>query len=175
MRSLPIILLLLLQAGLAGAQADNFPAGWTGHWKGELQWFRQGKTDPQKVNMELHIQPGDSIDTYTWQIIYGSAAEDNRPYILKPVSTSAGHWRIDERNGIVLDQFWVGNRFCGAFTVQGNTILNSYQKTGDQLVVEFYSLPAKPLVTTGNGTDESPKVDSYRISGFQRAVLTKVN
>lgn len=174
MRPFLLLFMLLLTPSLF-AQTSNFPADWTGHWKGELQWFKTGKDEPQKVNMELHIQPGDSTGTFTWQIIYGAATEDNRPYLLKPVNPAAGHWQIDERNGIVLDQFFVGNRFCGAFTVQNSTIINNYQLTGDKLVVEFYSLAAKPLGTTGSGTEDSPKVDSYRVGSFQQAVLTKVN
>lgn len=175
MRSLSFFTLFLFFCLQLKAQNNNFPAGWVGHWKGELQWFKTGKAEPQKVNMELHIQPGDSTNSYTWQIIYGSATEDNRPYILKPKDPATGHWQIDERNGIILDQFWVGNRFCGAFTVQNNTIINNYQLVDGKLEVEFYSMGAKPLVTTGNGTEDSPKVDSYRIGSFQKAVLTKVN
>lgn len=175
MRSFYITVCFFLHAIMLKAQQREFPESWTGHWKGELQWFRTGKPEPQKVNMELHIQKGDSAGTYTWQIIYGSVTEDNRPYILKAVDTAAGHWQIDEMNGIILDQYRVGDRFSGAFTVQGNTIVNSYHLSGDKLVVEFYTITAKPIAVTGNGTEESPKVDSYRVGGFQQAVLSKVN
>lgn len=161
--------------GLSHSQDHAFPQTWVGHWKGELQWFKTGRAAPQQVPMELRIQPGDSAGTYTWQILYGKAGEDNRPYLLKPVDKAAGHWVIDERNGIVLDQFWVANRFCGAFTVQQNTIVNIYHIEDGRLVVEFYSLGAKPLNTTGEGTADSPHVDSYRIGSYQKAVLRKMN
>lgn len=175
MRSLSLLVIFIFFSLLVKAQSNSFPESWIGNWKGELRWYKTGKAEPQKVNMELHIQPGDSTGIYTWQIIYGSAAEDNRPYLLKPKDTAVGHWQIDERNGIVLDQFWVGNRFCGAFTVQNNTIINNYQLVNGKLEIEFYSVGAKPLATTGSGTEDSPKVDSYRIGSFQKAVLTKVN
>lgn len=155
------------------AQTSDFPGKWIGNWKGELQWFKTGKPEPQKVNMELRIQPGDSSGNYTWHLIYGSAAEDSRPYILKVKDSAAGHWVIDELNGIVLDQFWVGGRFCGAFTVQNSTIISNYWTDGDNLLVEFFSAGAKPLVTTGKGTDDSPKVDSYKIGSYQKAVLKR--
>ncbi len=158
----------------ATAQTTSFPDSWVGNWKGELEWFRAGKTEPQKVNMELRIQPGDSTGNYTWQIIYGSSAEDNRPYLLKAKNTANGHWVIDELNGIVLDQFWVGNKFCGAFTVSGNTIVNNYWIENDTLMIEFYSLQAKPINTTGNDTEDSPKVDSYSIKSYQKAVLQRI-
>lgn len=155
------------------AQSSSFPESWAGSWKGELQWFKAGKADPQKVNMELHIRPADSAGQFTWQIVYGTASEDNRPYILKPRDAATGHWVIDERNGIVLDQFWVGEKLCGAFTVQNATIVNSYWIEDDKLMIEFFSLGAKAMVTTGNGSNESPKVDTYKIGSYQKAVLKR--
>lgn len=153
------------------AQQANFPATWAGVWKGELQWFKGNAREPQKVHMELRIAATDTAGQYTWQLIYGDSAQDNRPYILMPKDTAAGHWVVDERNGILLDQFMRGGRFCGAFTVMGTTILNSYEVQGDTMTVEFYSYASKAITESGNGTDESPKVDSYRMAGFQKALL----
>ncbi len=174
MRSLLILILFAFVSSVATAQS-SFPESWIGNWKGELQWFRTGTTEPQKVNMELRIQKGDSAGNYTWHLIYGSVSEDSRPYILKAKDAAKGHWVIDELNGIVLDQFWVANKFCGAFTVQNNTIVNNYWIQDGKLMIEFYSLGAKPLVTTGLGTEESPKVDSYRVGSYQKAILSRIN
>jgi hypothetical protein len=154
------------------AQPGNFPKAWEGNWKGELQWYRTGKAEPQKVNMELRIHPTDSA-AWTWQIIYGKETEDNRPYQLLQKDTAGVHWVIDEKNGIVLDQYWVANRFCGAFTVMNNTILNSYWMEKDKLMIEFFSLGAKPVTTSGKGTEESPSVDSYRIGSYQKVILKR--
>lgn len=155
------------------AQTRSFPKEWEGNWKGELQWYKTGKNEPQKVNMELRIHPADSINTWTWQIIYGSESEDNRPYNLIMKDTSGIHWVIDEKDGIILDQYWVGNKFCGAFTVQNSTIINSYWMEKNKLLVEFYNVSAKPIATTGKGTEDSPKVDSYKIGSYQKATLTR--
>jgi hypothetical protein len=173
MRTLVILLLTAFQFQASG-QAGNFPRDWLGTWKGQLQWFKTGTAKPQQVQMELRIAAGDSAGTYHWHLQYGAAGADSRPYLLKPVDAEKGHWVIDERNGIVLDQFWVGNRLCGAFTVQNNTIINSYQVEDGKLQVEFYSLPAKPLQSSGLGTDDSPKVDSYRVGSYQKALLERV-
>ena len=151
----------------------TFPGSFIGHWKGTLEWFQQGKTLPQKVKMQLVIQPADSANTYTWQIVYGDKGEDNRPYILRPVDTAKDHWQIDERNGIILDQYFIANRFTSAFTVQTTTIVNSYWREGEKLIIEFYGLTAKPVSTSGEGTDNSPKVDSYGIKSYQRAVMKR--
>lgn len=165
---------LFFNSILSTAQTKTFPQSWEGNWKGQLNWYQTGKKNPQKINMELRIHRGDSSGIWTWQIIYGSEAEDNRPYKLMRKDTSGIHWVIDEMNGIVLDQYWVGNKFCGAFTVGKSTIINSYWIENGKMMVEFYSISAKPVTTTGNGTEDSPAVDSYKVGSYQKAVLSKV-
>lgn len=152
----------------------SFPQDFTGKWKGTLEWHRSGAAQSQPVNMELYILPStDTAGQFTWHLIYGSATQDSRPYLLKPIDTAKGHWLIDELNGIMLDQFWVGNRFCGSFTVGNSTIVNSYYIENGQLIVEFIAYTAKPVAKTGKGSEDSPFVDSYTIKSFQRAVLKK--
>lgn len=164
---------LLLFAGISLNAQNKFPEDFTGKWKGKLHWHRNG-AEPQEVNMELYILPSkDSAGQYSWQLIYGTADTDNRPYILKPVDSAKGHWVIDEVNGIVLDQFWLANRFTGSFTVGTSTIVNSYYLQDGNLIVEFIAYSAKPSAKTGKGSEDSPFVDSYTIKSFQRAVLVK--
>ncbi|HEV7781177.1 MAG TPA: hypothetical protein VGO58_07905 [Chitinophagaceae bacterium] len=167
-----LIVVLFISVSVLG-QKDQFPGSWMGNWKGTLEWYKTGKEEPQKINIELRIAAGDSTGNYTWQIIYGAVGEDNRPYLLRSKDAAKNHWVIDELNGIVLDQFWVGKRFCGAFTVAGNTIVNNYWMEDGKLLVEFFSIAAKPIVTTGNGTEQVPNVDSYRVGSYQKAVLTR--
>ena len=168
-----VIIVAVLGSVSVAAQSKSFPKEWEGNWKGELQWYKTGKDEPQKVNMELRIHRADNINTWTWQIIYGSESEDNRPYNLIKKDTSGIHWVIDEKDGIILDQYWVGNKFCGAFTVQNSTIINSYWMEKNKLIVEFYNTSAKPVATTGKGTEDSPKVDSYKVGSYQKAILTR--
>ncbi len=155
-------------------QAQSFPSDFKGHWEGELHWFQPGKKDPKKVKMQLIIQPADS-GYYSWQLIYGEKDEDNRPYLLKPADTTGIHWVIDERNGIVLDQYWIGNRFTGAFTVQATTILNSYWLENGNLFAEFYALSSEPVSKTGGTSKDIPMVLSYASRSYQKAVLKKKN
>lgn len=168
-----LVLLTSLFSLAAASQSNSFPQSWEGNWKGELSWYKTGKNDPQQVKMELRIHPADSSTTWTWQIIYGTETEDNRPYQLIAKDSTKTHWLIDERNGIVLDQFWVGNKFCGAFTVMGNTIINNYWLENDNLMVEFFNIGKQPIATTGKGTEESPAVDSYAVRSYQKAVLQR--
>lgn len=158
--------------GSTAAPAQEFPGSFVGCWEGALLWYQAGK-EPRKVPMQLVVQPSDSAGQFTWRMVYGEQGADNRPYLLKPVDTARGHWVIDERNGIVLDQYWIGGRLTGAFTVQGTTIISSYGLQGAELVVEFQSMGSAPIHTTGGGAADIPPVDSYAVKGYQRAVLKK--
>ena len=155
------------------AQSNVFPLNWVGNWKGELLWYKGTAKEPQKVNMELRIHPTDSLNKYSWQIIYGSESKDNRPYSLIARDTAKGHWIINENNGILLDQFWIAGKFCGAFTVDSSTIVNNYWMENGKLMAEFYSISGKPIATTGKGTEDSPLVDSYKVATYQRAALLR--
>lgn len=156
---------------LAVAQSPAFPQGWQGKWKGTLNWFKAGADTAQQINMELHILPDDSINSWSWKIIYQTPQPDQRPYTLKLKDAAKKHWIIDEHNGIVLDQFFVGNKLCGSFSVGSSIINNCYQLTENKLTVEFYTTSVKAMNTTGLGTEESPSVNNYAIYGYQHAVL----
>ena len=174
---LSVLILFLVPSLHLAAQkkatgAGSFPSSWVGKWRGNMTWY-QGIQQRQGVQMELHILPADSTDQYTWRIIYGTGGQDNRPYILKPFNKERGHWLIDERNSIVLDQFLIGSRFCGTFTVEGNTIMNCYELQGDSLLVEFYNFQEKPIVITGGGDSTVPKVKTYGMRSHQRAILKR--
>jgi hypothetical protein len=172
LRFIPLSAALFFISNTLHAQKE-FPLSWLGNWKGELLWYQGNKTEPKKVNMELRIGRSDTSTGFSWQIIYGSVLEDNRPYTLRLVDSTKGHWIIDENNGIVLDQFWIANKFCSAFTVQTSTILNNYWMDNGRLYLEFFSFSAKPLGTTGKGDKEIPFVDSYKMNSYQKAVLER--
>jgi hypothetical protein len=155
------------------AQERAFPKPFIGNWKGQLQWMVAGKP-AQTFTMQLKIQPTDSLNQYTWQIIYGDDNKDNRPYILRPIDTSKGYWVVDERDGIVLDSYVHGNSIHGAFTVQGNTIVDNYRVENDTMFVEFFSIKLNDKKTTGKGTEEAPYVDSYGMDGYQIGPLTRM-
>lgn len=171
---LPSLFIMLFVSVSGFTQTVFNPKQWEGDWKGELLWYRTGKDVPQKVPMEIKIHSVDNKDSWTWQIIYGEKGEDNRPYFLKQADSAGIHWVIDEDNGIVLDQYWVAGKFSGAFSVMNSTIINSYWIEGDKLNVEFYTVSSNPVNTSGKGTDDSPKVDSYRMMGYQKATLKRV-
>lgn len=172
-----ITIIILIICGSSYAQNAFFPQSFIGNWKGTLTWTVPGKS-PQSFTMRLNIQPADS-GRYTWQIIYGdedpttSPKVDNRPYVLIPVDTAKGHWVVDERNSIILDSYWIANRFTGVFAVGGSTIFDAYWIDAEGLHVEFVTYNSKPLNTTGGTSKEIPPVESYQIKSVQRGVLKK--
>jgi len=151
----------------------SFPRSFLGNWKGQLQWIVAGKPT-QTFTMQLRIQPTDTANQYTWQIIYGDSGKDNRPYILRPIDTAKGHWVVDEKDGILLDSYVHGDCFHGAFTVQGNTIVDNYCIENGQMNVEFFSIKLSDKMQSGKGTGDTPFVDSYRIGSYQTGTLTRI-
>lgn len=153
--------------------AQDFPLNFIGHWVGELEWHQAGKSESKKVQMLLEVQPTDSAGKFTWRISYGGDHQDVRPYIIKRVDSTAGHWVIDEQNGIFLDYFWIGKRFTGSFTVLNSTLLNTFWLDGDSLVAEFYTFAAEPRRTSGKGSEDIPYVFSYLMKSSQKAILKR--
>lgn len=169
--------MVLLSASMSYAQSKKddvrFPEDWIGNWKGEISWSRFGNDTVRNFKMQLRIQPADSIGHYTWHIIYGDSSKDRRPYVMKPVANSKGHWLLDERNGIFIDHYYFAGKLSCAFTVQNTTIINNCWREGEKLIVEFYALSAKPVSTTGLNTEDSPIVNSYGVRSYQRAELRR--
>ncbi len=151
----------------------SFPESFIGHWKGTLNWYPNGG-EAKQVETQLIIKPTSTKNEYTWQIIYGAALQDNRPYLLKKKDTTGNHWLIDEVNGIVLDSYWLGNRFIGAFSVSGNMIVDNYWLQNDELHIEFISHNQNAISTSGGKDEDNPTVNSYRLGSYQKGVLKRI-
>lgn len=161
---------LLLPQGVFAQDAVPFPAAFAGSWKGELEWFPpQGAS--RKVPMQMRIAPTDS-GYYHWQLQYGSDGADKRAYALLPVDTASGHWRIDERNSILLDCWWKGNKLHSVFSMNQVTLLAAYWMEQGNLHIEFVSF-GKAAVTASGGVGLAPAVESFRVMSRQHAVLLK--
>lgn len=173
--SLMAILSLIFFADSNGQVKAEFPNGFTGHWKGKLNWVVAGQPTRQ-FTMQIKIR--ETVDTagwYHWHISYGDSVKDERPYILRPVDKNKGHWVIDEGNGIILDNYVFDNCLQGSFSVMNNTIINNYCVENEKMKVEFFTIRMADKKTSGMGSDESPTVDSYRMAGYQYGILEKVN
>lgn len=168
-----LLISFILSFSVSTKAQQSFPKSWEGKWRGQLKWYKTGNAEPKEVNMELRIHATDRDSVWMWQIIYGDETKDNRPYFLVCKDSAKVHWQINENNGIILDQFWVADKLSGAFTVQNSTIINNYWLEDDKLIVEFFSISAKPIASTGKGTNDSPTVDSFKVGSYQKAVLLR--
>jgi hypothetical protein len=174
------LFLLLFLSGVSStgiaqekSMVHSFPKDFIGNWKGSLAWHPTVK-EMQTVAMRLNIQPEAGHSVYSWQIIYGDALHDNRPYHLKPVDTSMGHWVVDENDGIMLDSYWIGNRFISTFSVQGNTITAVYWMEERAMHIEMISTKTLATRESGKGSEEVPTVQSFPVRSYQKAILYKV-
>ncbi|MEO0473426.1 MAG: hypothetical protein AAF206_27690, partial [Bacteroidota bacterium] len=116
-------------------QAQDFPQDWQGIWKGKLQIF-QNAAKVQEIDMELHIQPIDTSDNWTWTIVYKTEKEDRRGYELIVIDKATGHYQIDEKNSILLDGYVVENVFMSRFSVNSSLLQANYTHMGDHLRME---------------------------------------
>jgi hypothetical protein len=170
---LTIALLCAVSTNAQNSLANQYIAPWLGHWKGELVWQRSADS-VQTVEMHLIIAPLDSAGHYSWNLVYGAEQKDNRGYTLKPVDIERGQWIVDENNGIVIDQYLIGNCFTSAFEVMGNTIVDVFELKDDTMQVRFFSYSSQPSRVSGLGTEDIPTVNSYRMQSVQNVTLRKL-
>jgi hypothetical protein len=158
----------------------HFPRDYTGTWQGELSVYNAlGKA--MKVPMWIEIQPIDTSTQgrYTFGLVYGSKAQDWRPYEIMPVDTTKGIWRVDEKNSIQMESYAIGPKLLCWFVVEGTRILTTYERTANNTMwFEVVAGRESAISTTGNsqqGDETIPEVKTYPITGFQRALLRRVD
>lgn len=166
--------LILFSATLTG-QNEKFPQEWQGKWSGELVIYRYS-SPVDRIPMSLKIQEIDSSH-WTFHITYGSGDRKQlRPYELEVVDARKGHYRIDEKNGILLDAFLHGECLYERFSVAGNLLTNRLCNIEDTLYYEITAGSIKATSTTGGdiiNQDTIPEVKSYGIPSIQKAILSR--
>ncbi|RMG22153.1 MAG: hypothetical protein D6730_17060 [Bacteroidetes bacterium] len=152
----------------------SFPSDWEGQWQGTLHIFKAGADTAQQVAMALRLFPLDSTGHWQWHIIYGSGkARTVREYELVVQDSLKGHYLIDEKNGILLDSYLLGNSFCSLFEVGSSSLLVTYRLEGETLIFEVVAGKSEPLRQSG-GEGDIPPVQSYELSVKQCARLQRV-
>src|SRR5262245_20107069 len=100
--------------------------------------------------MELHVGPIEGKQAYTWRIIYGvDKKRQVRNYELLPEGDKPGHFKIDEKNGIVIDARLMGDAIYCYFKVNEVLVSAKYQRRGESLFVEIASVGLKEPRVTG--------------------------
>jgi hypothetical protein len=154
----------------------SFPATFEGVWKGPCVNRMRGGRE-LRFPMELHVapveSPGKGKGEWTWTIVYGEGERRQvRPYVLRPVDAKAGHWVVDERNGILIDAFVSGNALHSRFSVMGNVIDVTYRlRDGgfDVLLTTYGDTAAR----TSGGEGRIPEVEAFALKSVQSGRLTR--
>lgn len=147
------------------AQTSGFPKSWEGNWKGEVTIL--SANGDQKVPMSLIIQPIDSV-CWSWILHYEAPNQSPRKYELVQDKST---WKIDEKNGIVLPQQFLGNRMASSFSVGGSLLICYYWLQDNVLNMEIHAVPQEANSKTGANTEETQEVGSHFIGSFQIAKL----
>jgi hypothetical protein len=144
------------------------PKDLVGNWEGLMEHSSVGKGKTMRVSMQLNIAETKIANQYTYQMVY--ERQPPRNYLLKAVDVAAGHWQVDEQNGIVLDAYWVDGTMMDVFSTGGYTILTSTKREGRNLVWSLTTYETKTLTESG-GKGGEMVVSSNRILSVQKAVL----
>jgi len=170
----PIIAIVDEQGTLKDSTLLKFPGDWTGKWKGNLKIYA-AKGLEKIVPMELIIKPSENPSVHKWVIVYDSVP---RHYELVLRDSSKGIYSIDEKNGIDIMSYVLGNHFVSRFTIMGSMLDCEYHLLNhDEMVFEIRSGKDEHNWTTGNvvmQSDSIPPVGVYNISTLQTASLYRV-
>ncbi|MEL6636356.1 MAG: hypothetical protein AAFW73_02950 [Bacteroidota bacterium] len=155
-----------------------FPESWVGVWTGELTI--SGPQGPvQQLPMELHILPLDTVDRFSWTIIYGEDKEAGaRKYQLQVIDRAKGLYAVDELNSIVLESYYRPNKLFSRYLVGEIMILITNEVRGDTMTFEVIAGGSEPVSITGDTTlvvdgESIPEVRTYPIGATQKATLTR--
>lgn len=150
-----------------------FPLDWIGQYEGELLIFN-ASPDTNRINMKLTIGNPNAEGFYPWIIQYGD--EDIREYGLEAIHAESGHYIMDEFNSIRLDCYLRDNHFISRFEVMGSDLMVDYERVSEGILLNLYVTRTESISTTGGqifDRDTVPRVKSFEIPVFQRALLKK--
>jgi hypothetical protein len=155
---------------------DSFPFSWFGTWEGTLDIYN-AKGLSQSLPMSLELGATDTVGYYKWHIIYGAdRAKGLRPYYLKTIDASKGHYLNDEKNSIKMEAYLLGGKLFSTFSVEGNLLTSMQEKVGDTMLWEIVFGKEKEVSITGNQVvkgDTISAVKTMPVIISQRAVLKK--
>ncbi|OHU88260.1 hypothetical protein BET10_11955 [Pseudoalteromonas amylolytica] len=150
----------------AGASQD-----WNGYFKGqcELSSPKRGVFYTFPMSLEIDDVTKKKAD---WIITYGEGqTQQIRNYTLLEVDSDLGHYAVDENNGIVIDQYLIGNEFMSLFEVGSTKIQTTYTlDSNGTMDVSMESFTFDPVRENNVG---AYTVSSYALKTKQKCRLYK--
>lgn len=134
---------------------------------------RSVKGQSQTVPITLRIQPiSNNPMRYTWQTTYGPEANKLvRNYELVVKDRGAGHFVIDEKDGTLIDAWWLGNKLYSQFRVENRLISTQCERQSNRLHYELVTY--EPLSSPqAEGSQQKVPFESYQIQVVQSAELS---
>jgi hypothetical protein len=150
-RAIVVALFHCLFANAGGEQQTMpLPSAWHGTWKGKVV-TTTANDKSSEVMVKLRIEPIKGTCDVTWTTTYVDGVKTQvRDYRLVPDSDKPGRFRIDERNGVLLDARLVNGVIYSQFKVGGSVLTARYELRGDILRLEVTSaMPADDKSGTG--------------------------
>lgn len=163
----PFVLALALVPADAPAH-PGLPADFHGRWAGTLK-ITSAAGEVKEASMEMVIEPIKDSKNYKWRIVYGKGPA--RDYELVP-QEKAGHFVIDEKNGLLIDAWLVGSTVHSFFQVEDSLIPVRYERTGDVLRFSLSSWTAKDPRTT-KATAGTLEARAFKLQAVQVAELKR--
>jgi len=162
--STAVFLLVAVAAG--DGRPAALPAGWHGVWAGTMT-----STSPAdkatEVPLVLAIEPIAGSADLTWKAMFGTGDKAVvKDYRLVPEKDAPGRFKIDERNGSVLDARLVGGVLHSVFETGGIVFTARYELRGDAIRYELTTAKRGDKTAAG-------QVQNYRVEVVQAAELRK--
>lgn len=153
----------------------NFPQQWLGEWSGECHSTARTGNTPQRFDMSLTIKTLEEDKRWEWTTVYkGDNLNQVRNYELQAINPSKGHYAIDEKNGIILDNFLLkSNTFVDQFSVgQSNISVKHKILENNTMEVSFAIFSIQPIRKSAAGNN---KVNSFGLQNYQECTLKTQN
>ncbi len=132
------ILAIFVLASTMTASANILPE-WHGYWQGECQYQAPGTSNIEYIPFTLEIAPLTSNEV-SWKMNHMRASGDEiRDYIVRGVDVTAGHYEVDEQNGIVIDKYLRNNRLMQNFEVNKRQITIAFELDGNSMKRSAYA------------------------------------
>ncbi len=125
------------------------PEGFIGKWKGTY-YMVDSDGNKDSLDYEFHFTPSPRANQWVQHGFYTSAVMDSmeKRYMLRidPDHYNKSHFKLDEMNGIVIDEMLIGNTFYSQYTVLDQYFTTMLKLDGDELYFELIC-NAKNIVT----------------------------
>lgn len=151
----------------------HFPQAWVGRWEGTCQLRNPVPEADSSFTMGLQIQPL-APQRWQWQITYrGESLNQTRAYELQTLDAAAGHYVVDEKNGILLDAYLDGNQLMEQFEVGTSRLTVTHRlESSSRMAVDMMTFSSRPGRTSGAA---SQRVSAYPLLNAQRCLLQRQN